>query len=92
MDLCRICDCRISIRCETTCGHGFCYLCIKRHLGTQDFCPVCREDPCFVREPGSSGSRWDNEGHARNGDLDRKVLESLCRLKRYIKEERVCRW
>ncbi|AFN83718.1 zinc finger domain-containing protein [Encephalitozoon romaleae SJ-2008] len=88
MNLCRVCDCEISIRHGTPCGHSFCYLCIKRHLSGHDTCPVCGRRPLSMKDLvglRSSAKKWDSR--IRMGE-DPKILRVLYRLKRYIKEDR----
>ncbi|ADM12187.1 zinc finger domain-containing protein [Encephalitozoon intestinalis ATCC 50506] len=81
MELCGICHWKISVKHETRCGQSFCYLCIKRHLKSDDRCPGCRRRSCVT---DVLRCREDNE---RFGGNDLEILNSLCRLKRYIKEE-----
>ncbi|KAG5858785.1 hypothetical protein KMI_11g17410 [Encephalitozoon hellem] len=88
MDLCMICGCEVSIRHETPCGHSFCYLCIKRHLGTQDACPVCGRGPLRMEGLAGSGMPTGGRGDRIRKEEDPKILKGLCRLKKHIKEDR----
>lgn len=84
-NVCGICKEDASIEHTVACGHGFCYLCIRRHLLQNSFCPVCYEGPYTVRDLLPLHVPNKLHGGKMNVDDEFGVIERLCRLKEYIR-------
>lgn len=90
MGLCGVCGQEVSIRHEAPCGHSFCYLCIKRSLGKESLCPVCRTS-CKMDDMTVGGECKDgrcslSRGKGRERE-DAKVIRGLWRLRKHIRED-----
>lgn len=59
-ETCSICLETVSDPGSPPCGHLFCYQCIYKHLESEHFCPLCRQDAYEIHRHAAFGLPPDN--------------------------------